>query len=186
MKKIILTPHCLFVLLLLCTLSCSTGDDGNRAPVINSLEAAISANCANAINYQDDQGDVYAYRADNIFGAVSIQAGGHSTPDQSTDLGVNIFGQDPIFGLPEPSSYAVNGGSIEPGTGYVFYIINNTEYISTDNNEGKEIKVERLELSSSGAVVEIAISFSNIEMVNTMDPDDLTCVSAFRLSFTTN
>lgn len=163
--------------------SCSSVDDSNRTGLTNSLSAALGVNCPTNINYQDDNGNVYAYRADNIFGSVSIQTGGHSTPDESTDLGLNLFAEDPLFGLPELSSYAIDGGSGDPGTAYVFYIDGVEEFISTDNNTGKRAQIERLTLDTSGVVTELVLSVSGIEMYNTSDPEELICLGIFQLSF---
>lgn len=167
-------------------LSCSTADDGDRSSVGNSLVASVSVDCSSNINYQDDNGNVYAYRADDIFGVVSIQAGGHSTADESTDLGLNIFGADPLFGLPELSTYEVDGSSGQPGTAYIFYIDRGVEYISTDTNLGRTVRIERLTLDTDGSVTELIVNFSNVEMYNTSDPDDLLCIGTFQLSFSAN
>lgn len=175
-----------YLLLFVVLVACSSNDDDGRTPIINDLVAAISPDCNPNINFEDDQGNVYAYRADNIFGVVSIQTGGHSTPNETTDLGVNIYGADPIFGLPSTSSYTVTDGSRDPGTAYVFYIDNGTEYISTANNVGKSIRLDGLTLSPDGTVTEILVSFSEIEMANNNDPTELLCVTAFNLSYTMN
>ena len=170
------------ILLVFVFISCSSGDDDGKSGSGNDLIAAIAEACSTNINYEDDQENVYAYRADNIFGQVSIQAGGHSTENESTDLGVNIFGADPIFSLPNTSTYTVDEGGLIPGSGYVFYFDGSgDEFISTSNNEGALIRLESLTLTEAGAVEQLRITFDNIEVANTSDPDDKRCISAFDL-----
>ncbi|PQB05878.1 hypothetical protein [Aureitalea marina] len=154
--------------------------------MLKHVVAAIGPNCTDNINYEDDDGNVYAYRADNIFGVVSIQVGGHSTPDESTDPGVNLYGANPVFGLPDTGTYSVTDGSLEPGTGYVFYIDGTNEYISTRNNQGKPIRIDQLTLTPEGEVSQFTVTFSNLELANNSDPDDKICVNAFQLSFSAN
>lgn len=175
------------ILLLMSTalvlVACSSGDEGDKSSTGNDLFAAIAEACSTNINYEDDQENVYAYRADNIFGVVSIQAGGHSVPDESTDLGVNIFGADPIFELPETSTYTISAGEISPGTAYVFYFDGSgDEFISSNDNAGAEIRLELLSLSESGAVEELRIAFNNVEVINTSDPEAKLCINGFVLN----
>lgn len=172
--------------LILC-LACSSEDDSTRSSSRNDLIAAIAEACSSTINYEDDQEDVYAYRADDIFNEATIQAGGHSTANQSTDLGVNIFGADPLFSLPETSVYTVSAGEVTPGTGYVFYFDGSgDEFISSNDNAGAVIRLESLTLSSTGVVERLKITFNNVEVVNTSDPEAKLCINGFVLEVDNN
>lgn len=184
--KTILKFTLLYLSLVLIVTSCSSNSD-ERTALVNSLEAAIDVSCVNTINYQDDHDNVYAYRADDIFNSASIQAGGHSTGNDNPDLGVNVFGDDPVFGLPETSTYTVDSGSGLPGTAYVFYIDElGEQYISTDNNIGKLIHLDLLTILADGTVTELKASFNEIEVRSISFVDDTLCVNAFQLSVNNN
>ncbi len=182
MKKTIISVAALIFLLSI--VSCSTGgDDDGRSAIINSLVAAVYNNCNTSLNYRDNDGNVYAYRADDIFGRVSIQAGGHSDEDEETDLGANIFGATPIFGLPDPSTYTINSGNGDPGTAYIFYFDGSgDQFISTDDNLGVTLSIEELTLEQDGTVTEIQVTFAQVEVQNINDPEDKRCISAFDLT----
>lgn len=149
--------------------------------VESSLEAAISfdESCTSTINFEDLESNVYGYRADALFTVPTIQTGGHSTIDESTDLGFNLFFDPDDL---ERTNYNVDGSSGQVGTAYVFYIVGGTEYISSDANTS-ELIVERLELNSEGKVVVLVASFDNVEVVNNSNSSDVRCINKFKISF---
>ncbi len=167
--------------------SCSSNNEEERTAIINSLIAALDPSCITTTNYQDHQGDVYAYRVDHLFNSVSIQAGGHSSGNETPDLGFNLFGTDPLFGLPNTSTYTVDSGSNIPGSSYVFYYDGTgAEYISTDNNMGVLLNLDLLTIAPDGSVTELKASFNQVEVMNTIDHNDKLCVNAFQLVVNNN
>jgi hypothetical protein len=144
-----------------------------------SVKAAIDPNCVTRINFEDLDNNVYAYRADAIFAAPSIQAGGHSTMDESTDLGVNIF-----VDLSDLTNinYAISGGSGIAGTAFVYYINGDSEYISTyDNTEN--LIIDAIEVLQDGTISKFICRFNNVQVENNMNPSDLLCINGFELVF---
>ena len=81
----------------------------------------------------DVNDNVYVYDVFATFGLESIQAGGHSTVLETTDLGVNIFGPE------SKGVYTITDGTdIELGDAFVFYTDEDgVEWISTANNTGE-------------------------------------------------
>ncbi len=165
-----------------CLLGCSSSPSNPGAIIVGpSLEAAVSIdqNCITTINFEDLQNNVYAYRADAIFTIPSIQAGGHDTIDESTDLGFNLFIDTNDLAREE---YIIDGSSSIVGTAYIYFIIGNDEYISSNNNTAKLI-VENLRLASDGKVEPLTATFNNVIVVNNKDSGDVRCISAFRITF---
>ncbi|WP_248723858.1 hypothetical protein [Seonamhaeicola sp. ML3] len=164
-------------------ISCSSEPSNPMAIIIGaSLEASISNNtsCSTNINFEDLDNNVYAYRADAGFAKPTVQAGGHSTIDESTDLGFNIFID--LDNL-EKENYTIDDASATVGSAYVFYRVGTTEYFSTDNNTGSLV-VERLELDSdSGMVLSLRATFNNVEVVNVSNPNDVRCINKFKISY---
>ncbi len=103
--------------LLLCVLplisNCTSGNENERTSRELSLRAAIATTCTTEITFNDLDDNVYAYRADDLFGVPSVQAGGHSDPDQLTDLGVNVFAD--LESL-DTGIFSIDGGNALPGT----------------------------------------------------------------------
>lgn len=172
-----------FVFLVLISFSCSR--EAVITPILivtdSSLEAAISfdESCTSTINFEDLDSNVYGYRADAVFAKPVIQTGGHSTIDEATDLGFNLFFDPNNLGK---TNYKVDGTSEQVGTAYVFSIIGGTEYISSDANTSN-LMIERLGLDADGRVEVLVASFNNVEVVNNANPSDVRCINNFRISF---
>lgn len=175
-----LCPICFFVISFI---SCSNNNSNTNTIIIGaSLEASISVdeNCTTTINFEDLESNVYAYRADASFAVPAVQAGGHSTIDESTDLGFNIFID---LDDTERTNYSLDGSSGLLGTAYVFYIVGSTTYVSSDNNTGNLV-VERLELDpTNGKVLALRATFNNVEIVNNDNINDVRCVNKFKITF---
>ncbi len=168
----------IFVLLLI--YGCGGNDDNVRSSRSLLVRATIDLPCSNADpNFTDHEDNVYAYRADALFAIPAIQAGGHSTVDESTDLGLNLFFE---FGNLSRMNYPIDDGNGIPGTSYVFYTIAGEQYISSANNTDMLV-VEDLELAEDGSVISLVCTFNNIEVVNIYDPNDKFCINLFRLEF---
>jgi hypothetical protein len=161
--------------------NCTKKSAPNAIIVGSTLKAAISFDsiCNTVINFEDLNNNVYGYRADALFAVPAIQAGGHSTIDESTDLGFNLF-FDP--NNTERKVYTIDGSSALMGTAYVFYTVSGTEYVSSDNNTGNLV-VESLQLSSEGEPVTLIATFNDVEVVNNANPKDKRCISAFEIRF---
>ncbi|GEM_PF-4921133 len=173
----------LFIFLVLINAGCSSEPAANPLLILvgSSLEAAISSdeNCTSTINFEDLENNVYGYRIDALFAIPGIQTGGHSTIDESTDLGFNLF-FDPES--TEKENYIIDGSSGINGTSYVFYIVGDTEYFSSDDNT-EMLKVETLELDPDGNVATLEASFNNVQVVNVEDTEDIRCINSFKISF---
>ncbi|MFD2727337.1 hypothetical protein [Hyunsoonleella rubra] len=170
------------VFVLLFFLNCSTKESNPNAIVILSeLEAAISfdENCTSTINFEDFDHNVYGYRADADFGVPSVQTGGHSTLDETTDLGFNMF-FDPND--TERTNYTIDGSSGQVGTAYVFYIVGGVQYISSDTNPSNLV-IDNLVLNDNGQVEILVASFNNVEVVNNSNVSDVRCVNAYKMRF---
>ena len=171
--------------LLLCVLplisNCTSGNENERTSRELSLRAAIATTCTTEITFNDLDDNVYAYRADDLFGVPSVQAGGHSDPDQLTDLGVNVFAdlESLVTG-----NYSIDGGNALPGTAYVYYIPGaGTQYTSTGNNT-ENLVIEILEINEEGTLTKLKGTFNNVEVANITNPDDKLCINEFELIFT--
>lgn len=162
--------------------SCSKAGGSTNTIIIGpTLEAAISSdeNCTETINFEDFDNNVYAYRADAGFTVPTVQAGGHSTIDESTDLGFNLF-IDPEAS--DRTNYAIRSSGIEIGTAYIFYKISGTEYISSGNGGG-DIVVQWLDLDDDGKVLSLKATFNNVEIVIGGDPNTKRCINNFVITF---
>lgn len=164
--------------------SCSSGGSPNTIVVLSELYAAISfdANCTTNINFEDFDHNVYGYRADALFTVPSIQTGGHSTLDESTDLGFNLFID--INDL-NKTSYTVTNGGIITGTAYVFYKVGGVggeEFTSTGTSG--TLEVERLTLDEDkDKVLVLKATMNNVEIANINDPSKIRCVNNFKIEF---
>ena len=171
----------LAVPILLCFFSCS--DNLDVPDDVFSLKAKIF-NCSiappNNPNFEDANNNVYAYRADALFAVPAIQTGGHSTVDESTDLGVNFF-FDPSTAQDPNQTYNIDSGSGSMNSAYVFYIINGDEYIS-DGVSGT-LTVQKLDLELNGSVIRLRCSFNEVNVVNNADSNDQLCIKDFELVY---
>lgn len=168
----------LAVPILLCFYSCS--DNSDKPDDSYSLKAAISTDCSTTINFEDANNNVYAYRADALFAVPTIQTGGHSTVDESTDLGVNFF-FDPSNAQDPNQTYNIDSGSGSMNSAYVFYIINGDEYIS-DGMSGT-LTVQKLNLELNGSVIRLRCAFNEVNVVNNADSNDQLCIKDFELVY---
>ncbi|WP_353778014.1 hypothetical protein [Winogradskyella sp. 3972H.M.0a.05] len=167
----------------LCVFNCNSNEQEAGRLGGSSLEAAVSEDCSRAINFEDLDNNVYAYRADDIFfGAPSIQTGGHSDEEELTDLGANIFATN-ASGVDLVGDYAING-SIGPGTAYIFYFDGTgNQYISSANNT-EVLTVSEIVFNEDTVTVErLVFTFNNVEVANVYDPEDVLCISAFELFY---
>lgn len=171
--------HCLLICSLFLFFNCSNTSDDERRSTGKDLKAAIAVECSSTINFEDLNQNVYAYRADMYFGVPSVQAGGHSTEDESTDLGVNFFLD--LESL-ESGQYVISGNYGASGTAYVFYIVDGVEYISTEDNAGT-LFVDEITFDDNLEVTGLSCRFNNIQVADNTNASNTLCVNNFELVF---